>query len=182
MEKWGTFQVAYGHVNPMGEKLFEYKATYDKFKAYRSEIIEAALFIESRLDALLCYLFVDNDPVRFNLFRTYVLGPESGSFFQKWKMLKAAIPDNAPLPLGFSKDERKKLLSEMSMLINDRNAFAHGDLYVDARDGRPFLKYFQQKEKELYLDDGLINGILERARGIHWRLESLISFRSQASR
>jgi hypothetical protein len=137
MTSWGTLQVTY--LSPEQAKdptsLQKFQPIYEKAKAYRGEIIEAALFIESRLDLLLCRLFVGSDDNRVELFRALILDPESCSFHQKWKMLRGVLELRGVPKNCLNVEERKKLLSQLKQLIADRNKFAHGDLYVDARDG-----------------------------------------------
>ena len=175
MHNWGTIQLLglTGKETDIADIAARHQPIYAKYKAYRAEVLEAALFIESRLDVLLCTFFVDKNPERELLFRSLVLDPESGTFFTKWRMLRGAF-DIAGVP-ALTETERKSLLSGLKQLINDRNKFAHGNLYVDVRDGCPVLHYYEACKKEDRLSDDKIETVLANARTVHNILEKVIA-------
>lgn len=177
MPSWGTIQLAYISHAAEDIKLIaaRHQPIYAKFKAFRSEIIEAALFIESRLELLLCRLYVGEDPQRELLFRSSVLDPESGTFMRKWQMLREAFAILGVPGSCLDEKGRKQLFTELKQLISDRNKFAHGDLYIDARDGRPLLQYYEGVKKEDYLEDATIHQILKCAESLHRSIERVIS-------
>lgn len=177
MDAWGTFQITYATPEQAKapEQFFRFKPTYEKFKAYRAEVLEAALFIESRLDVLLCAIFVGADEGRRNQFQALVLQPECCTTFQKWKMLREAMAMNG-IPGGcLNEAERKSFLAGLQTLISDRNQFAHGTLFIDVRDGRALIQFFEGKAKVRYLSEDAIRGILKSATMVHVQLEKLIA-------
>ncbi len=177
MRAWGTIQLT-GPVLDVTESASlaaVHQPTYVKFKAYRAEVIEAALFLESRLEVLLCRIFVGTDQVREQLFRSLVLDPESGSFFQKWRMLRGAFEVSGVPGSSLSDGERKALLSSLQRIGNDRNKFAHGNLYIDVRDGRPLLEYYEGSKKQEYLSDASVEAVLDNASATHVLLERVIT-------
>lgn len=178
MHSWGTIQLS--GALPSEQRALEalvakHQPTYAKYKAYRSEVIEAALFVESRLEVLLCHLYIGPDPERVAMFRSTILDPESGSFGKKWHMLREAFALHGMPRDVLSDAERKQLLTSLQRLMNDRNKFAHGDLYVDVQSGQILLRYFEGGQKQMYLDERHIEEILGNAESAHALLERVIS-------
>lgn len=176
MHAWGTIQLTGFDTPPVGlaDLAIKHQPTYARFKAYRSEVLEACIFIESRLEVLLCQLFVGQDQKRVQLFRSLVLEPESGSFFAKWRMLRGAF-EMAGVPRQvLTEPKRKKLLSGLKDLNDCRNRFAHGVLYIDVRQGQPMLEYYEAGKKHQYLTDEYVQSVLQAAEATHALLEAVI--------
>jgi len=150
------------------------EGAYCKAKAYRSEIIEAALFIESRLEMLLCRIFIGGDTDRENLFRELILDPESCTFMQKWKMLHGVI-ELCGIPQNCITDkERSALFTGLKDLNSARNKFAHGYFYVDGRDESVQLRYYEQKNKTDLLNEKAVDEILNLANSLNPSMQKLI--------
>src|ERR1051326_2980706 len=95
---------------------------YKQFKAFRSEIIEAAISIESLIDALLVRLFAGKNADQARLFEELVLDVNRCTFSQKCRMLHRALDVK-----GTPQDE---LIKDIEKLIAATNRFAHGALCV----------------------------------------------------
>jgi hypothetical protein len=177
MHAWGTIQLTGFDTPPVGlaDLAVQHHPTYSRFKAYRSEVLEACIFLESRLEVLLCQLFVGEAPVRIQLFRSLVLEPETGSFFAKWRMLRGAFELVGVPRQVLTEAKRKKLLSGLKDLNDCRNRFAHGVLYIDVRDGRPLLEYHESGKKHQYLTDEYVKSVLQAAEETHALLEVVIN-------
>jgi hypothetical protein len=172
---WNVMHVIHMPPGTEGRIPDAYESTYQQFKFYRAEVIEAALFIEARLKVLLSLLYAGTDERQIQLFRSSVLDPESCTFMHKWKMLHEAIEQ-----LGMPRDclnekARKALFADLQRLIDDRNKFAHGSLYIDGRSGKPLLQYFQKgKRQEEHLHDDEIAAILARASDVAMLLDTMV--------
>lgn len=85
---WPVFTVIHGTPEQRKNTGFmdEAKKTYDRFKHYRSEVIEAALFIESSLTQTLLDFLAGSDTTRRALVCELILNAEFCTFHQKWKL------------------------------------------------------------------------------------------------
>jgi hypothetical protein len=108
-----------------------------------------------------------------------VLEPESGSFFAKWRMLRGAFEIAGVPRQVLTESKRKDLLTGLKDLNDCRNRFAHGVLYIDVRDGRPLLEYYESGKKSQYLSDEYVQSVLLAAESTHTLLESVIQAASE---
>ena len=114
---------------------------YRSAKAKRAEVIEALLSVEGLLDEVLLDLLVGRDASSRDRLRELVLAAEFCGTHQKWKMLRSLMESAAQYfePLGAAVGG--ELRRDIKDLNDHRNRFAHGDLFVDARDSSVLLRY-----------------------------------------
>ena len=151
-------------------------AAYNAIKPKRAEVIEAALSVEGILDQVLLDLLVGRDASKRARLTELVLTAEFCTSFQKWKMLRALM---SAVPSYFEQlleDDKKTLRKEIHALIEDRNKFAHGDLFVNVPESYVVdLRYYEDGTKYLRITDHLLNELLARAlrcRQTLWTLHS----------
>jgi len=164
--KFGIFQIAFVDVTTMPiDAQLRCRERYAWLAAHRSEVLEASVYVESRLDFLMCRVFVGHDERREALFRSFVLDPDWGSFGNKWKMLRGAL-EVVRLPDGsISEAERAEMFTALNTVMNGRNMFAHGDIFVDGRDFRVFMQHFEKGKKQTkYLDEDYLRDFMNTAR------------------
>lgn len=179
--EWPTFQVSHETSEQRGDAAFwdKAKSTYDRFKKYRGEVIEAALFVENTLTNILLDFFSYPSAQRRAILRGLVFDAEFCTFFQKWKLLRQLI-DIYGTELGLDRNELKTLKQELHRLIALRNRFAHGAIYVDARDFSVWIEYIEGgkqfdkvSESELSNTTDMCDRIHRQLFEIHKVIESL---------
>ena len=132
-------------------------------KPKRAEAIEAALSVEGVLDLVLLDLFVGREASRREVLRELVLAAEFCSSFQKWRMLKQFMTSKPDYFAELAEPAGKKLREELHSLINDRNKFAHGDLFVDASDHSVLLRHYEAGTKYAKVTDAFLNDLIGKA-------------------
>lgn len=178
---WPVFTVI--HETPEQRKnagfMEQAKGTYDRFKHYRSEVIEAALFAEHSLTVTLLDFLAGSDVTRRALVRDLVLNAEFCTFHQKWKLLRLML-ELYEGPLQLPNHEMKTLRKELKKIISLRNRFAHGKIRVDARDFSVWIEYLEDGrqfekvvEEELASTTDLCDRAHARLWNIHRKIESL---------
>jgi hypothetical protein len=158
------------------EKMQRCYEKYRRFTEMRSVVIEAALEIENFLTIVLLHLLVGADYSRHTLLRAFVFEAEFCSFMQKRRMLSMIFemfPDSFPfLP---SKDA-KRIRRELNHLILERDMFAHGNLFIDGRTERIFIKYYRGGPVQTELREETVNQMLKRCKYIEEKLYNLNEF------
>lgn len=179
--EWPTFQVIHESPEQAGDVEFwdKAKSTYDRFQKFRSEVIEAALFVENSLTNTLLDFFSYPSAQRRAILRGLIFDAEFCTFFQKWKLLRQLV-DLYGAELGLEQNELKSLKKELHQLISLRNRFAHGTIYVDARDFSVLIEYIEgTKQCDKVIESELSNttDMCDRIHGqlykIHKVIESL---------
>lgn len=179
--EWPVFQISYETIEQRSDPSFweKAKATHSRFKKYRSEVIEASLFVENSLTNTLLDFFSYPSGERRALTRGLIFDAEFCTFFQKWKLLRRLL-DFYGKELGFGEKESKMLKKELHEVILIRNRFAHGIIFVDARDfsvGIEFMEGGQQiekiNEKELSKVTDMCDRIDKQLYKMHKVIESL---------
>jgi hypothetical protein len=147
---------------------------YNAIKAKRSEIIEAALSVEGLIDQVLLDLLVGRDGEKRQRLTESVLAAEFCTSFQKWKMLRRLMVSVPKYFETLSDNEGKTLRDEIKKLIEDRNKFAHGDLFVNvSEDYAVELRYYEDGSHFLRITEQGIAESLARAlrcRETLWKL------------
>ncbi len=143
---------------------------YRSAKAKRAEVIEALLSVEGLLDEVLLDLLVGRDATSRDRLRELVLAAEFCGTHQKWKMLRSLMESAAQYfePLGAAVGG--ELRRDIKDLNDHRNRFAHGDLFVDARDNSVLLRYSEGGTKYMRVDEAMVASLLERAGKARERL------------
>jgi len=169
--EWPTFQVRNETSEQRGDDSFwnEAKSTYDRFKRYRGEVIEASLFVENTLTNVLLDFFSYPSAQRRTILRNLVFDAEFCTFFQKWKLLRQLL-DIFGLNLDLDKVDLKTLKHELHQLISLRNRFAHGEIYVDARDFSVCIEYFEGEKKLDYVNETELSNTTDMCDRIHGQL------------
>jgi len=153
--------------------VMKHQTTHNTFKKYRSEIIEKGVAVEGKLQTLLCLIFAGNDAGRTLLFRSVILGPESSSYFQK--LLRRAFDITGVPGACLNESECKSLYSGLQTLAIDRNKFTYSDLYIDVRNGRPLIEYYENSKIQEYIDDMAMEEILKNANATIAMLDRVIT-------
>jgi hypothetical protein len=169
--EWPTFQVRNETDEQRKDGSFwvEAKSTYDRFKGYRSEIIEAALYVENYLTNLLLDFLSYPSAQRRAVLRNLVFDAEFCTFFQKWKLLRKLF-DIYSSALELDQAETKTLKQEIHKLINIRNRFAHGEIYVDASDFSVWIEYYEGEKKLEQVNEGELATTTDMCDGIQAKL------------
>ncbi len=154
----------------------KYKEKYKQFKKYRSEVIEAALEIENLLTIVLLHFLVGQDYSRHKLLRSFVFDAEFCTFMQKRKML-SLLYEMFPNSFDFfTQDESKKLRKYINDIITERNKYAHGNIFIDTRNGDAFIEYYQGRQKREEIDENKIHDIIKKCELIDNMLSELNEF------
>lgn len=165
MSQWKTIHIANATPEQLRDPQFmsACTATYNAIKPKRAEAIEAALSVEGVLDQVLLDLLVGREASKRELVRELILAAEFCGSLQKWRMLRQLMSTVPEYFTGLSEGDAKKLREELHSLINDRNKFAHGDLFVDGRDRSVLLRYYEGGTKYMTVTEQFLNDLLERA-------------------
>jgi hypothetical protein len=128
--------------------LTEALKTIQLAKRNGEKVIAIALMVERILESIVVhYLFKNPSPER-EFFEAHVVSSDWFSFSSK-KRLVVSIVNLGNYMQGPSKAGLERSLKAVMEL---RNAFAHGDITVDAK-GRYVIRYFSGAPKEMELDD-----------------------------
>lgn len=174
-ERWGFSHPTKEFIDN-AELQEKYLAKYKQFKKYRSEIIEAALEIENLLKVVLLHFLVGQDYPRQKLLRAFVFDADFCTFMQKRKML-SLIFEIFPKSFDFlTPDDSKKLRQDINELVLERNIFAHGNIFIDTRDGSVLMEYYQGGIRKEKIDEERIQSILEKCKSIDRLLVELNEF------
>ncbi len=176
--EWPTFQVRNETPEQRKDNSFwdEAKSTYDQFKNYRGEIIEAALFVENFLTNVLLDFFSYPALQRRTILRNLVFDAEFCTFFQKWKILRQLL-DIYCSEIDLDKAEMKTLKQELHKLIALRNRFAHGKIYVDASDFSVWIEYFEGEKMLDQVDETELastTDMCDRIQGQLYKIHKII--------
>jgi len=179
--KWQTFQAFNVTDEQSSDSAFWPKATeaYEHFKKFRSEVIEAGLFIESGLTNVLLDFLSGPNQQRRDILKEQVLEAEFCSFFQKWKLLRQLLELYAE-SLGLDETKMKELRKELKDVISLRNRFAHGVIYVDAQTFAVWIEYVEGGEHfEQILEADLVNAkdACDRVHASLWHVHEAIAAR-----
>ncbi len=148
---------------------------YTNAKSYRAEVIEAATIVELELNEVLCDFIIGDDHTRRDRFKSHVLTTEAFGFFQKWKLIRAAIDSESEWKNLSEASKETSRIKELKSLISYRNAFAHGELVVDGASGSCILHYFEGDRKTQELSNDLLQSILDEATSVFLWLSNLNS-------
>jgi hypothetical protein len=165
MTTWNTIHILNASPDQLNNREFIAACTdaYNAIKPKRAEAIEAALSVEGVLDLVLLDLLIGRESSRREVLRELVLAAEFCSSHQKWKMLKQFMTSQPGYFAELTEPLLKKLREELHSLINDRNKFAHGDLFVDARDDSVLLRYYEAGTKYAKITEAFLNDLIGRA-------------------
>ena len=154
MDKWNTIHLLKATAEQLEDSAFiaSCQQAYNAVKSKRSEAIEAALSVEGILDQVLLDLFVGRNTAKRDQMRELVLAAEFCSAFQKWKMLKQLMETVRDYFSPLNESQQKSLRKDIYELFNDRNKFAHGDIFVNAQDLTVWLRYYEAGTKFIAID------------------------------
>jgi hypothetical protein len=152
-----------------------WRGIYNEVKPKRAEVIEALLSVEGLLDQVLLDLFVGKDAMLRERLRELVLAAEFCGTHQKWKMLGMLMKSEPPYFASLDEQSAKELRADIKDLNDDRNKFAHGDLFVDARNNSVVLRYYESGTKYLVVNSTSVGSLLTRAARARERLWALHS-------
>ena len=169
--KWQTFQAFNVTDQVQSDAAFWQKATaaYEHFKKFRSEVIEAGLFIENGLSNVLLDFLAGAATDRRALVQAHILEAEFCSFFQKWKLLRQLLEQYAD-GLALDPHEAKELRRELHEVIALRNKFAHGVIFVDAQDFSVWIEYMDSGKKFEQLNEAELVAAKDKCDSVHARL------------
>lgn len=169
--EWPVFQVSNETPEQRTDPSFWDKAkeTHNHFKKYRSEVIEASLFVENSLTNLLLDFFSYPSNQRRALTRGLIFDAEFCTFFQKWKLLRELL-NLYGKELGLGENDAKILKKELHGLISLRNRFAHGIIYVDARDFSVWIEFMEGGKQIEKVSEDELNKITDMCDRLHKQL------------
>lgn len=146
--------------------------TYDKYKAYRAEVIDGATYVERILEAVLCDAIVGKDEVLRGRLKGVVFAGEAFTFFQKWRSLRTLVKES-PNWLSREVENSSQSLADLHKCIADRNKFAHGELAIDEETLEVELRYFEGSEQVATLTHEFIGEVMMRMQRTYFWLEGL---------
>lgn len=150
---------------------------YEIAKAYRSEVIDASTLIELELDQVLCEAFVSAQSGLQHQFQALILRAEFCSFFQKWRLLRSLINGNSAWWQACKPSCHNEQVKQLKNLISHRNAFAHGEIVVDAKSYTTTLNFFEGKKITVELTDNYVQEILNEVEDLFpWFSEIQLNF------
>lgn len=167
------------------EEIKDYLSTYpwEKYKKFekkawvhRSQILEASLMIETLLIATISHLIVGQDYPRFYLLRYLVFDAEFCTFMQLRKMLSMVFTLFDDQITCLSKEDGKRLRSEINNIIKIRNMFAHGYSIIDATEGNYSIRYYDNGPVLKVISDNFVNSFLEKCKETRDKLRILNEF------
>jgi len=143
----------------------------DLFQAWRGHIINNALFIEEKLDLIICKILFRKELDGAGYFKTMVLSREFFSFMSKWKVLRDLLKTLSP----FKEQDYSELFRDLQSIVNDRDKFAHGQvMYSGNRGEKIILEYFKETLQKEEVTEYTIKSFIERCRKCHEELDKLI--------
>jgi hypothetical protein len=167
------------------DEIQEYLASYpwDKHKdiekkawLHKSQIIEASLMVETLLVATISHLLVGQDYPRFRLLRHLVFDAEFCTFMQLRKMLSIIYSIFGDKITCLTKEESKKLRSEINNIIKVRNMFAHGSSDIDADTNKYTIRYYDNGIVLKKISDNYVNNFLKNCTETNKNLSILNEF------
>jgi|LGVF01.1.fsa_nt_gb hypothetical protein len=172
--EWPVFQVSHETPEQTIDPSFwdKAKATHNRFKKYRAEVIEASLFVENSLTNILLDFFSYPSTERHALMRGLIFDAEFCTFFQKWKILRQLL-DFYGNELGLSQSDVKTLKKELHELISLRNRFAHGTIIVDARDFSVWIAFMEGGKQLEKVSESELSKITDMCDRIHGQLYNM---------
>jgi len=175
--KWQTFQMI--NIDQATDQNYWQRSidTYEHFKKFRSEVIEAGLFMENSLTEVLLDFVAAPSGDRRALLKSMIFEAESYSFFQKWKLLRDLL-DIYVEPLKLDPEEMKSLRKELHEIISLRNRFAHGSIFVDVSDFSVWMEYREGAKKFEKLEEPALvaaKDICDRAHARLWKIHEAIA-------
>jgi hypothetical protein len=165
MDEWSTIHLLNATPEQLSDQQFiaSCREPYNAVKPKRAEAIEAALSVEGVLDQVLLDLLVGRDPEKRARMRELVFAAEFCTAFQKWRMLKQLMQT---VPTYFSildSSRSSSLRSDIKDLFDDRNKFAHGDLFVELQNRSMRLRYYEAGTKWVTVDQEFLERLIGRA-------------------
>lgn len=143
----------------------------DLFQAWRGHIINNALFIEEKLDLIICKILFRKELDGAGYFKTMVLSREFFSFMSKWKVLRDLLKTLSP----FKEQDYSELFRELKFIVDERDKFAHGQvMYSGNRGEKILLEYFKETLQKDEITENTINLFIERCTKCHNELDKLI--------
>jgi hypothetical protein len=176
--KWATFQAFDIPAGKTQDPAFlqSLNAAYEHFKKFRSEVIEAGLFVEGTLNVILLDFLAPTSAAGRDRLQSLVLDAEFCSFFQKWRMLRQLLDLYAEgLELDF--EEMKGLRKDLHDVIALRNRFAHGVIFVKGTDLSVWIEYVEGTKQRKPIDEAELQSAKTQCDRVHallWRVHGAI--------
>jgi hypothetical protein len=171
--KWQMWRVSLGPSGvPDGTRSTATYDAYEKYKAYRAEVIEGATYVEHILETVLCDAIAGKDEVLRRRLKSVVFAGEAFTFFQKWRSLRTLLKES-PNWLSQEVNDSSQSLANLHKCIADRNKFAHGELATQEETLEVELRYFESSEQTVKLTDEFIAEVMLRMQNTYFWLEGL---------
>lgn len=132
--------------------------------------------IETLLIATISHLLVGQDYPRFFLLRHLIFDADFCTFMQLRKILSAVFSIFGDQFTCLSKEDGKKLRSEISNIIKVRNMFAHGMSVIDAETNSYSIRYFDSGVVIKAIDDSFVDSFLKNCKETRNNLSILNEF------
>lgn len=156
------------------EELKIFEEQYKSLKHKRGECIDKGIDIENRLDDIIsCFLF-GSDQDKKDIFRELILGAEFFTFIQKKKAVEKIIKQNSSIFPNLTKETGLQVIQTLHNIINDRNKMAHGNIYLDYKDKRALIAYYEEGNKEIELNSKFFGDFDRRIEFLHNELDNLL--------
>lgn len=176
--KWVTFQAFNVPAGKEGDVAFmlTVQGAYEHFKKFRTEVIEAGLFVESTLNNVLLDFLAPPSADGRDRLRSLILDAEFCSFFQKWRLLRQLL-ELYESGLHLDEGEMKSLRQNLHEVIALRNRFAHGQIYVNGTDLSVWLEYMEGTKQRVQLNEDQLRAAKEQCNLVHrllWKVHETI--------
>lgn len=148
----------------------------NKYAEYRSNVLDAALDIETLLVATLSHFLVGQDYVRFHLLRYLIFDAEFCNFMQLRKMLSTVFRLCGNQISCMSKSEADLLRSNIDKIIKVRNMFAHGMIIPDLDSGEIKVRHYDTKVILQVVTDANVKLYIEMCKSTLKSLSKLNEF------
>lgn len=134
-----------------------------------TKVILAGLYIERELEQIIGYYLYPATPVtdQQRFVAGHILGSDTMTFAAKRRLIRALVNERDLLK-GSDKND---LDVELGKVMKYRNAFTHGD--VIEKQGRAYLKYFDNGPLEKELTDAFWDDVVQAIRSAEKRLQEV---------
>ncbi|MFA6363888.1 hypothetical protein [Methanoregula sp.] len=108
----------------------------------RGKFISGCVDVENYLGQAISYFFFKEDPTNREMLHNFILDTTVFSFSQKRKVLQRIMETYPERFESFSNQSRQEMFDKINYLIKTRNIFAHGEMIIDFKEDKAYLRYY----------------------------------------
>jgi len=127
----------------------------------RGAFLSATVDIEKSLGQLISTFFISSDSDKCQMFHDVILDTTMLTFQQKFKIFKYILINSEFK--GFTKKSKDIFFHDINHIIEIRNAFAHGSIFIDYKTELTYINYFNSSKNKVdcLLTDNAFFDLLE---------------------